>query len=88
MHIPEVDESDLVVLSEKGDIVVAPPDTLLEIAPGFLDVVVQLNDLRLVHADARQFLLNLFPSENAPGAFVQRSRGIGDHEHKSALVSS
>jgi hypothetical protein len=39
MHIPEVDESDLIIFPEKGDIVVASPNTVPEIATGFLDVV-------------------------------------------------
>jgi hypothetical protein len=81
MHIPEVDESDLVILSQQGNVVVASPDAFFEVASGFLDVVIELRDLRLVHADAWQFLFYLFPSENLSGTLVLRACGIGDNEY-------
>jgi hypothetical protein len=88
MHIPEVDESDLVILPEKSDIVVASPNTVLEVATGFLDVVFQLRDLGRVYVDAGELFLNLFPSENAAGVFGKRACGLGDDEYKPALVGS
>src|SRR5208282_1269892 len=88
MHIPEVDESDLVILPEKSDIVVASPNTVPEVATGFLDVVFQLGDLGRVNVDSGELLLNLFPSEKAAGIFRNRTCGLGDDEYKSAFVGS
>ena len=88
MHIPEVDESDLVIFSEKGDVVVASPNTVPEVTTGFLNVVVKLRDLGRVDADTWQLFLNLVPSENAAGVFGKRPCGLGDGEHKAAFVSS
>jgi hypothetical protein len=73
MHIPEVDESDLVILPEKSDIVVASPNTVPEVATRFLDIVFQLGDLGRVHVDSGELFLNLFPSENAARLFGERA---------------
>ena len=88
MHIPEVDESDLVIFSEKSDIVVTSPNTVPEIATGFLEVVFQLGDLGRVNVDSGKLFLNLVPSENAAGIFGKRTCGLGDDEYKPAFVGS
>src|SRR5258706_13946701 len=88
MHIPEVDESDLVIFPEKSDIVVASPNTVPEIATGFLNVVFQLGDLGRVNVDPWELFLNLVPGKNAAGIFGERARGLGYDEYKPAFVGS
>ena len=88
VHISKIDESDLVSFSEQGDVVVSPPHGLLEVAAGLLEVVLKLDDLRLVHTDAWQFVLNFLPSKGAAGIFAKRPRGLRDDKNKGAFVGS
>ena len=86
MHVSEVDESYFVVLPKKGDVVVTLPKAFPHVPSRFLDVVFELCDLCFVNADAWQFLFNLFPCQNTPGAFVKWACGTSDHKNEPTFI--
>ena len=72
MNISQVDQSNFIVLSQQSDVVVAAPDSFLNVTFGLLDVVFKLRYLNIIHVDPRKILFDFLPRKDFTSRFVKR----------------